>query len=31
MVIYQLNGFCVADIVFFSKLDVMDFVLENMT
>ena len=31
MIIYQLNGFCVADIDFISKLRVMDFALENMT
>ena len=30
MIIYQLNEFCVADIDFISKLDVMDFALEHM-
>ena len=28
MIIYQLNGFCVADIDFISKLHVMDFALD---
>ena len=31
MIIYQLNGFCMADIDFISKLHVIDFALENMT
>ena len=30
MIIYQLNGFCVADIDFISKLDVMDFAIERL-
>ena len=34
MIIYQLNGFCIAAfavIDFISKLHAMDFALENMT
>ena len=29
MIIYQLNGFCIAVIDFISKLHVMDFALEK--